>query len=78
MSINIVKYPSEEGNFSATQNRANIILPANTGVYDLSKSYININISPLVSSNTDAEAVYAPMLVIQESTRNGNKNHLRF
>ena len=74
MSVNIVKYPAEEGKFSAIHNRVNINLPGNTGVYDLSKSFININVSPLVSSNTDAEAVYAPMLVLSESTRNGNKN----
>ncbi len=74
MSVNIIKYPAEEGNFSAVHNRANIILPGNTGVYDLSKSYININVSQNVSSNTDAEAVYASMLVLNESTRNGNKN----
>ncbi len=74
MSVNVVKYPAEEGHFSAVHNRVNINLPGNTGVYDLSKSYININVSPLVSSATDAEAVYAPMLVLSESTRNGSKN----
>lgn len=74
MSVNIIKYPAEEGNFSAVHNRANIVLPGNTGVYDLSKSYININVSANVTSNTDAQAVYAPMLVLNESGRNGGKN----
>ena len=68
MALNIVKYSSEQGSFSATKNNVDIHLPANTGVYDLSKSYINVNVTLNETAAGDADAVYASSLKFNEGT----------
>lgn len=70
MALNIVKYSSEQGSFSATKNNVDIHLPANTGVYDLSKSYINVNVTLNETAAGDADAVYASSLKFNEGTSN--------
>ena len=73
MSLQIVKFSSEQGTFSTTRNRVDINLPNDGSVYDLSKSYFNFNISvPTTSANADA--VYTVGLNFQESARNGGAN----
>ena len=68
MALNIVKYSAEQGSFSATKNNVDIHLPANTGVYDLSKSYINVNVTLNETAAADADAVYASSLKFNEGT----------
>jgi len=70
MALNIVKYSAEQGSFSATKNNVDIHLPANTGVYDLSKSYINVNVTLNETAAGDADAVYASSLKFNEGTSN--------
>ena len=63
----VIKLTSNEGGpISAAQNRVSFTIPANSGSYDLSKSYINLNCSiesdqtgtqiPQVSLNNDVDA----------------------
>ena len=68
MALNIVKYSAEQGSFSATKNNVDIHLPANSGVYDLSKSYINVNVTLNETAAADADAVYASSLKFNEGT----------
>jgi len=70
MALNIVKYSAEQGSFSATKNNVDIHLPANSGVYDLSKSYINVNVTLNETAAGDADAVYASSLKFNEGTSN--------
>ena len=37
-----VKYQANQGLFSATQNQIDVVIPADTGIYDLSKCYVSI------------------------------------
>ena len=50
---NIVKIPSVQSTFSATKNLVDFDIP-NHGVYDLTKSYVNVNVSV---DNTSATSV---------------------
>tara|TARA_R100000654_G_scaffold19326_4_gene39553 strand:+ start:1035 stop:2531 length:1497 start_codon:yes stop_codon:yes gene_type:complete len=50
---NIVKIPSVQSTFSATKNLVDFDIP-NHGVYDLTKSYVNVNVSV---DNTSANSV---------------------
>jgi len=73
MANTVIKYTSEQGSFSATKNIVDINIPSNSGVYDLSKSYLNFNITP-DAVGSDAEAVYAVGVGFNESNRNGGVN----
>ena len=73
MSLQIVKFSSEQGTFSANRNRVDINLPNDGSVYDLSKSYFNFNISATTTA-TNADAVYDVGLSFNESNRNGGSN----
>ena len=71
--LKILKYSADQGSFSASKNRVDLRIPENSGVYDLSKSYINFNITAdAVGSDTDA--VYATSVGFNESNRNGGAN----
>ena len=72
MALNIVKYSSEQASFSATKNNVDLHLPANSGVYDLSKSYININVTCNQTAAGDADAVYTSSLAFTEGGGAGN------
>jgi len=72
MALNIVKYSAEQGSFSATKNNVDLHLPANSGVYDLSKSYININVTCNQTATGDADAVYTSALSFVEGGGAGN------
>ncbi|CAI8391826.1 MAG: Uncharacterised protein [Owenweeksia sp. TMED14] len=47
----IIKLPSQQSSFTATNNTVDLVLPGNSGVYDLSQMYIVIDTS--VTSNFD-------------------------
>jgi hypothetical protein len=72
MALNIVKYSAEQGSFSATKNNVDIHLPANSGVYDLSKSYININVTCNQTIAAHPDAVYTSSLAFTEGGGAGN------
>ena len=82
---NFVKLQSTQGIFdtSGNKNLVDFQLPANSGSYDLSQSFININVS-INTSSTDAvdddlnapDPVYNVGLVINESDR-GTANSFR-
>ena len=40
---NIIRIPSQQSSFNATNNLVDIIIPGNSGVYDLSEMYITID-----------------------------------
>ena len=47
MSVNnIVRYPAKQGNFSATQTLVDVEIPSGSGVWNLSKCYIDIPVKP--------------------------------
>ena len=78
---NFIKIQSVQGIFdtSGNKNLCDFQIPANSGSYDLSKSYININAkvdaqtTDAVSDDADApDAVYNFGLVINESARETN------
>ena len=82
---NFVKLQSTQGIFdtSGNKNLVDFQLPANSGSYDLSQSFININVSINTTStgavDDDANApdpVYNVGLVINESDR-GTANSFR-
>ena len=78
---NFIKIQSVQGVFdtSGNKNLCDFQIPANSGSYDLSKSYININ-AKVDAQSTDAvdgdadapDPVYNMGLVINESTRETN------
>lgn len=72
MALNIVKYSAEQGSFSATKNNVDLHLPANSGVYDLSKSYININVTLNETIAAHPDAVYTSALSFVEGGGAGN------
>ena len=71
--LKILKYSADQGSFSASKNRVDLRIPENSGVYDLSKSYINFNITA-DAVGSDADAVYATSVGFNESNRNGGAN----
>ena len=72
---NIIKIPSQQAVFDigtgATKGLVDIHLPAGS-VYDLSKSYININVSILGGADADALGVYNNFVAFNG---NGDLNH---
>tara|TARA_R110001606_G_scaffold86994_3_gene196556 strand:+ start:3122 stop:4606 length:1485 start_codon:yes stop_codon:yes gene_type:complete len=60
----IIKLTSNENNITATQNRVSFTIPANSGNYDLSKSYINLNCSVL----SDQTGVQMPQVMINDDS----------
>ena len=62
----VIKYSANQGSFSSNKNIVDIEIPAGSGVYDLSKSYINVNVSVNATSNTLADAVYPVSLAFVE------------
>ena len=50
----IVRYSARQGNFSATQKLIDLEIPANSGVVDLSQTYISVNMSVNVDDTSTA------------------------
>mgnify|MGYP006409196127 CR=1 FL=1 len=72
--LNILKYSSTQGSFDATRNLVDIELPNDSGVYDLSQSFFNFNISVDAVHTADADVVYPSGVQFTESARNGGAN----
>ena len=70
----VIKYSANQGSFSSDKNIVDIEIPAGSGVYDLSKSYINVNVTPKSVSNTLTTAVYADALRFTEGQAGGATN----
>lgn len=72
---NVIKIPSQQANFDigtgARKNLVDIHLPAGS-VYDLSASYINVNVSITGGADADALAIYNNFIAF---TGNGGANH---
>ena len=51
---NIIKIPSQQSSFNATNNLVDLIIPGNSGVYDLSEMYITIDTRLNVATVADA------------------------
>ena len=71
MSVNnIVRYPAKQGNFSATQTLVDVEIPSGSGVWNLSKCYIDIPVKPTytetsaapVNNTSDSDAVVSHLL----------------
>lgn len=51
---NIIKIPSQQSSFNATNNLVDLIIPGNSGVYDLSEMYITIDTKLNVATTANA------------------------
>ena len=51
---NIIKIPSQQSSFNGTNNLVDIIIPGNSGVYDLSEMYVTIDTRLNVATTADA------------------------
>ena len=51
---NIIKIPSQQSSFNATNNLVDIIIPGNSGVYDLSEMYVTIDTRLNVATTANA------------------------
>lgn len=55
MSVNnIVRYPAKQGTFSANQTLVDVEIPAGSGVWDLSKCYIDVPVTSTFTETTPA------------------------
>ena len=52
----IVRYPARQGNFSATQKLLDVTIPADSGVVDLSESYVAVRVSANITDGSAATA----------------------
>lgn len=50
----IVRYSARQGNFSANQKLLDVEIPANSGVVDLSQTYISLNLSATIDDTSAA------------------------
>ena len=58
---NIIRIPSQQSSFNATNNLVDIVIPGDSGVYDLSECYVTIDTRLTVASDVaagDAAQVY--------------------
>ena len=61
MSVNnIVRYPAKQGSFSATQTLCDVEIPSGSGVWDLSKCYVEIPVRPTFTETTTGALVGQP------------------
>ena len=61
MSVNnIVRYPAKQGTFSATQTLCDVEIPSGSGVWDLSKCYVEIPVRPTFTETTSGALVGQP------------------
>ena len=51
---NIIRIPSQQSSFNATNNLVDIVIPGDSGVYDLSECYVTIDTRLTVVSDVDA------------------------
>ena len=58
---NIIRIPSQQSSFNATNNLVDIVIPGDSGVYDLSECYVTIDTRLTVVNDVaaaDAAQIY--------------------
>ena len=58
-ATNYIRYSSKQGSFDANRHLVDIEIPADSGSYDLSKTYIDLVVKPI---HTDATAIALPVV----------------
>jgi len=86
MSVNnIVRYPAKQGNFSATQTLVDVEIPSGSGVWNLSKCYVDIPVKPTytetsgapVNNTSDSDAgVYSNVLIVDVAGNQAGRSQL--